>query len=251
MLKKSTIALFDWTAFAIIIFILLTGVLTIYSATYANTGVKATPLYLKQIGWISTGMLFLFAGASIDYQTISKYAYPLYALSLILLVLVLFIGSSGFGAQRWLSIGGLTFQPSELAKLATALALTRHFSDYPARYGYRVKELLFPGGLIAIPVLLVLKQPDLGTSLIITFVSLILLYLVRVRSKFFGFSILLLLMLFPFAWHIFWESLKEYQKTRLLTFINPTADPTGTGYHQDYPVQNSHRLRRVLGKRDP
>ncbi|MBI5096893.1 MAG: rod shape-determining protein RodA [Nitrospirae bacterium] len=231
MIKKSAIALFDWTAFAIIIFILITGVLTIYSATYMNTGGNTAPLYLKQIGWIITGMLFLFAGASIDYQTISKYAYPLYALSLILLILVMFIGSSGFGAQRWLSIGGLTFQPSELAKLATALALTRYFSDYPARYGYTVKELLFPGGLIAVPVLLVLKQPDLGTGLIITFVSLILIYLVRVRSRFFGFSTLLVLMLFPFAWHILWENLKEYQKTRLLTFINPAADPTGTGYH--------------------
>jgi len=94
MLKKKPIALFDWTAFAIIIFILITGVLTIYSATYTNTGGNTTPLYLKQIGWIITGMLFLFAGASIDYQTISKYAYPLYALSLILLVLVLFIGTS-------------------------------------------------------------------------------------------------------------------------------------------------------------
>src|SRR4030067_1826076 len=97
MLKKNPIALFDWTAFAIIIFILITGALTIYSATYTNTGGNTTPLYLKQIGLISTGMLFLFAGASIDYQTISKYAYPFYALSLILFVLVLFIGSSGFG----------------------------------------------------------------------------------------------------------------------------------------------------------
>src|SRR3972149_9970948 len=117
MFKKNSIALFDWTAFAIIIFILITGVLTIYSATYANTGVKTTPLYLKQIGWISTGMLFLFAGVSIDYQTISKYAYPLYALSLILLVLVMFIGSSGFGAQRWLSLGGVPVPPSEVGKL--------------------------------------------------------------------------------------------------------------------------------------
>ena len=155
----------------------------------------------------------------------------MYVLAIILLILVTLIGSRGFGAQRWLSIGGLTFQPSELAKLATALAITRYFSDYPARYGYTVKELLIPGGIIAIPVLLVLKQPDLGTALIITFVSIVLIYLVRVRSRLFGFSVLLILMLFPFVWQIFWESLKDYQRTRLLTFINPAADPTGTGYH--------------------
>ncbi len=231
MLKINPIALFDWKAFVIIILILFAGVLTIYSATYTIEGVNTGPLYIKQTGWALIGILFLFAGASIDYQTVSKYAYFLYISSLLLLILVMIIGSRGFGAQRWLSIGGLKFQPSELAKLATALAITRYFSDYPARYGYTVKELLIPGAIIAIPVFLVLKQPDLGTSLIITFVSVVLIYLVRVRSRFLGFSTLLLLMLFPFAWQIFWENLKEYQKTRLLTFINPAADPTGTGYH--------------------
>ena len=231
MLKTNPIALFDWKAFILILLILFAGVLTIYSATYTNAVVNAAPLYLKQIGWIVIGLLFLFTGASIDYQTISKYAYFLYAISLLLLILVIIAGSRGFGAQRWISIGGFTFQPSELAKLATALAITRYFSDYPARYGYTVKELLLPGGIVALPVLLVLKQPDLGTALIITFVSSVLIYLVRVRSKFFGFSALLILMLFPFVWQILWESLKEYQKTRLLTFIDPMADPTGTGYH--------------------
>ena len=231
MTKINPIILFDWKAFILIITILSAGVLTIYSATYTNTEIGTIPLYVKQIVWSAIGIAFLFAGASVDYQTISKYAYFLYAFSLLLLILVVIIGSRGFGAQRWLSIGGLTFQPSELAKLATALAVTRYFSDYPARYGYTVKELLIPGGIIAIPVLLVLKQPDLGTAIIISFVSLILIYLVKVRSKFFGFSALLILMLFPFVWQILWEHLKEYQKTRLLTFINPAADPTGTGYH--------------------
>lgn len=231
MLRKSSIALFDWKAFIIIVLILIAGVLTIYSATYDNAGGNTVPLYIKQIGWIIIGTIFLLIGASIDYQTLSKYAYYLYVFSFLLLILVLAVGSRGYGAQRWLSIGGLTFQPSELAKLATALAITRYFSDYPARYGYTVKELLIPGGIIAIPVLLVLKQPDLGTALVITFVSLALIYLVRIRSRFFGFSSLLVLMLFPFVWQIFWENLKEYQRTRLLTFINPTADPTGTGYH--------------------
>lgn len=231
MLKKNPIILFNWKAFIIIILILIAGVLTIYSATYTSSGVKSVPLYMKQIGWIMIGLLAFFAGASIDYQVLAKYAYYLYAFSFLLLILVMLVGSSGYGAQRWLSLGGLTFQPSELAKLATALAITRYFSDYPARYGYTVKELIIPGTLIAIPVLLVLKQPDLGTAIVIALVSLVLIYLVKIRSRLFGFSTLLGLMLFPFAWQIFWENLKEYQKTRLLTFINPSADPTGTGYH--------------------
>lgn len=231
MIKKNPFALIDWKAFAIIALILLTGVLTIFSATYNEAGGSGIPLYLKQTGWIIVGLLFFFAGATIDYQTIAKYAYHLYLISLVLLVLVMVIGRSGFGAQRWLSVGGFSFQPSELAKLATVLAVTRYFSDYPARYGYTVRELLFPGIIIAIPVLLVLKQPDLGTALVITFVSLILIYLVRIRSRFFGITMLIGIMVFPFVWQLFWTSLKEYQKTRLLTFIDPTADPKGTGYH--------------------
>ncbi|MDD5435163.1 MAG: rod shape-determining protein RodA [Nitrospira sp.] len=231
MLKKNPLALIDWQALALIAGILFIGVLTIFSATYNNTGGSGLPLYLKQIAWIITGLIFFFAGSTIDYQTIARYAYPFYIVSLLLLMLVMVIGSRGFGAQRWLSIGGFTFQPSELGKLATVLAITRYFSDYPARYGYTVKELFIPGVIIAVPVLLVLKQPDLGTALVITFVSLVLIYLVRIRSRFFGISTLISIMIFPFVWQLFWEHLKDYQKTRLLTFIDPAADPRGTGYH--------------------
>ena len=231
MLKKSTIALFDWKAFTIIILIMVIGLSTIFSATYTSTPENATPLYLKQVGWIFIGIFFLLLGTSIDYQSIARYAYYLYAFSFLLLIVVLVAGKSGFGAQRWLAIGGFSFQPSELAKLATAFAITKYFSDYPARYGYNVRELLIPGVLIALPVLLVLKQPDLGTGMVITFVSVVLILLVRIRSKLFGIMTLLMFMSFPFLWQIFWENLKEYQKTRLLTFVNPSADPTGTGYH--------------------
>ena len=231
MLKKNPFALIDWRALTLIAAILVIGVLTILSATYNSSGGGSIPLYLKQIVWIIAGLAFFFAGATIDYQTIAKYAYPFYMISLLLLILVMVIGSSGFGAQRWLSIGGFRFQPSELAKLATVLAITKYFADYPARYGYAVKELLVPGVIIAVPVLLVLKQPDLGTALVITFVSLILIYLVKIRSRFFGISTLIGIMVFPFIWQLFWEHLKDYQKTRLLTFIDPTADPRGTGYH--------------------
>src|SRR4030066_1163410 len=231
MLNKSTIALFDWKTFTIIIVIMLIGLTTIFSATYTSTPANATPLYVKQIGWIIIGLFFLFMGSSIDYQTIARYAYLLYAVSFILLIVVMVAGRSGFGAQRWIAIGGFSFQPSELAKLATAFAITRYFADYPARHGYNVKELIVPGVLIAIPVLLVLKQPDLGTGMVITFVSVVLIFLVRIRSRLLGIMTLLILMTFPFIWQIFWENLKEYQKTRLLVFIVPSMVPPGTGYH--------------------
>ena len=247
--KKSTIALFDWKAFTIIILIMVIGLSTIFSATYTSTPENATPLYLKQVGWIFIGIFFLLIGTSIDYQSIARYAYYLYAFSFLLLIVVLVAGKSGFGAQRWLAIGGFSFQPSELAKLATAFAITKYFSDYPARYGYNVRELLIPGVLIAIPVLLVLKQPDLGTGMVITFVSVVLILLVRIRSKLFGIMTLLMFMSFPFLWQIFWENLKEYQKTRLPDVCKSFGRPYGNRVSYN-TIQDCNRIRRFFGKGD-
>lgn len=231
MVKKNFLGPFDWKAFTIVIIILSAGIITIFSATHSYHYAARIPIYMKQIIWITIGMVFFIIGAKIDYQSLAKYAYVFYGFSIFLLLLVMVVGRTGFGAQRWLAIGGFRFQPSEVAKLATIFAISRYFSDHVLHHGYRVRELLIPGSIIAVPVLLVLIQPDLGTALVITFASMALIYLVRIRSRLFGLTILLGLMLFPFLWHIFWKSLKEYQKLRLLTFINPGADPTGTGYH--------------------
>jgi len=230
MTGKRILGPFDWRAFSIILLILFTGIVTIYSVTrsYNHTFL---PLYIKQILWAIIGMLLFFISTRLDYQILARYAYVFYGIGVILLMLVTVIGKTGYGAQRWLSIGGLRFQPSEIAKIGVILVLARYFSDNYDPRGYTVRQLIIPAIFIAIPVLLVLIQPDLGTALIIVFASMALIYLVKIRSRAFGISVLVGLMLFPFLWEIFWINLKEYQRLRLLTFINPGADPQGTGYH--------------------
>ncbi len=230
MTGKKILGPFDWRAFGIILLILSVGILTIYSVT-RNYGHTFLPFYMKQILWATIGLILFFISTRIDYQILARYAYLFYGIAIFLLLLVIVAGKTGYGAQRWLSIGGIRFQPSEIAKLAVVLVLARYFSDNYNPRGYTVRQLIIPSVFIAIPVLLVLIQPDLGTGLIIVFTSMALIYLVKIRSKVFGFTALIGLMLFPFLWEIFWINLKEYQRLRLLTFINPGADPQGTGYH--------------------
>ncbi len=141
------------------------------------------------------------------------------------------VGRVGQGAQRWISLGLFDLQPSELMKVALLLVLAKEFAARYSRQGLGLAQMPFPVLLVAVPTFLVLRQPDLGSALAIAFVFVVMVFLVGLKSRIVIFGILLVLMLFPFLWHFFWNSLKEYQRDRLLTFLNPTADPLGTGYH--------------------
>lgn len=230
MIDRRTIAGYDWLLFVVLSLILALGVLSVYSVTSVSTSVR-TPIYMKQIYWIIIGWVVFLVMAWIDYHEIVRFAYPIYGATVILLVLVLMIGRVGMGAQRWISIGGFSFQPSELAKLSILLALAKFFSDYYPRKGLNLRQLFVPGAILGVPMLLILKQPDLGTALSISSIFFAMVFVLGLRSKFFIYFSLFSAMLFPFLWQFFWSHLKDYQKMRLLTFVNPTNDPSGTGYH--------------------
>jgi rod shape determining protein RodA len=181
--------------------------------------------------WIGLGLAVFVLMAWVDYHEIARLAYPAYAVTLLLLILVLLVGRVGLGAKRWLSLGSFSIQPSELAKLALLLVLARYFSENSPRRGLSFGQLIVPGILTTLPVLLILKQPDLGTALALSSVFITLVFLMGLRSRFLIHSTLLVLMLLPFLWHFFWTHLKDYQKERLLTFLEPGSDPMGTGYH--------------------
>lgn len=209
--------------------VLLAGasILNLYSATAPLRGTGHSQLFFKQIYWYLIGFAVFFLATTFNYHLLERIAYPAYFFVLGLLVVVLIIGKISSGSQRWLSVGFFTFQPSEAAKLVLVLALGRFFSEQELHRGYRLRELWQPFLLTILPSLLIVRQPDLGTAMLLVLVAASVMLLVKIRLK----SLLLLvgsiLALAPFVWF----ALKEYQQKRIVTFLNPEMDPLGSGYH--------------------
>lgn len=217
---------FDWTLLILVLCICAMGVINIYSAVF-SAGERVLPLYLKQIQWVIIGIFVMAIIFLIDYRLINEGAYLIYGISIALLILVYFYGHSAKGSQRWFAVGGFTFQPSELMKLAIILALARYFDDHKSNEPYTLKELLMPLLIVAVPFLLILKQPDLGTGLIIMIVFSSMVFFIGINWKSAVIVSTGCLISAPLAWFF----LKDYQKDRLITFINPDSDPLGAGYH--------------------
>ena len=224
-----------WGMVGLIFVIALIGIATVYSATYTQKGPSS--LYFKQLVWVTLGLIVMCCAIIVDYHTVARYAYVLYAASLLLLILVMVIGKSGMGAQRWLAIGPFAFQPSELAKLSVTLALARYFAEDPKRGGYGLKDLAIPGIMVLVPLVLVLKQPDLGTALMLLLTSSLIVMIAGLRVR----SVLIVLVIVAAVAsavflvspvrHKIWSSLKPYQQNRIRSFIDPGSDPLGSGYH--------------------
>ena len=218
---------FDFRFIGLIFAILGVGVLSIYSVTH-DQGV-GFPFYAKQLVWIMLGTVAFLVMWLSDYHRIARLAYPAYAVILILLAVVLFEGKSSRGAQRWIPIGPFAFQPSEFAKLVLILTLAHYYSEAP-RVGW-FQRVVLPGLLVLPGLFLILKQPDLGSGLSFLAVYAAMLLMVGMRSKALGVILLFSLMLFPFAWEMMWGSLHDYQRQRIMTFVDPVSDPGGKGYH--------------------
>ena len=231
MFRQKLINNFDLWFVLIIALVLGLGILTIYSVTYDAASKAQQALYAKQIVWVGLGWIVFCAAVFFDYHAIARWGTFFYIGCLLLLVLVTLIGKTGMGAQRWLSLGSFNIQPSEWVKLAIIVVLARYFSSRHYIQGLGIRELLTPALLVAVPIGLVLRQPDLGTALVLLFILGILIFLIGLRSRTVGFTLLFSLMAFPFIWELFWGSLRTYQKNRLITFLNPAQDPMGQGYH--------------------
>jgi rod shape determining protein RodA len=235
MLNQKWFASLPWAMIALVAGIACIGLAAVYSATYTSRG--PSPLYYKQLIWVSIGMIVMFLAIVPDYHTVGRFAYILYACSLLLLLLVMAIGRTGMGAQRWLAVGPFVFQPSELAKLSITLALARYFAEDPKRGGYDLKDLAVPGAMVLVPLLLVLKQPDLGTALMLLLTSSLIVMIAGIRLR----SVLVVVatgaVLASLVFFVspvrnkIWGSLKPYQQNRIKAFIDPGSDPLGSGYH--------------------
>lgn len=226
-IDRRLVSHFDWTLLLLTFGLVLIGVMTIYSANYNVAGEHAGALPSRQLLWFAIGSVAMLTAFAIDYHYLDRLAYPFFAFMLCLLFLVLFVGHSGGGSQRWINLGFFRLQPSEPAKLAIVLVMAKYLQDNEPSRGYRLRDLWVPFLLVAPLVLLTLVQPDLGTAIILglVFLSLILMGGLRIRS--FLCLIGAGLAFLPIAW----QFLKPYQRQRIWTFLDPDRDPLGAGYH--------------------
>lgn len=217
----------DWLLVAAILTLCAIGVAMIYSVTGAVHG-GPSQLYLKQIYAIVLGLVALVVCLSIDYRTLADKSHLIYIAALALLLYVLLFGTLAGGSRRWISLHAFNLQPSEFVKLVVALVLAKFFGDN--RQGIpTLVELGVAGALTLVPLALIAKEPDLGTAVTLVPIYLAIAYLAGMRMKVLGILALCFVLLAPVAWRY---GLKDYQKERITTFLNPSQDARGAGYQQ-------------------
>jgi len=259
----------DFVLICAMLGLLIMGLLALYSSSY--TGQESTTQtnhFLKQLGWIVIGMISVIIVYFIPHRWIYSSAYIFYGISLFFLFLIFFIGKVGLGAERWLQVGPFSFQPSELAKVASVLAVARYISNEETDLN-NPKYFLIAGSFLVIPFAMIIRQPDLGTSMVFLAMALPMFYwaglqlsnLLLIIVPFFvmlasfSFSTFLILMILLVGYLIYsrrtkivfitvfltniimglltpvlWNHLKPYQQNRIKIFLNPESDPRGAGY---------------------
>jgi len=209
------------------------GILSIYSSTYRKEGTQWQLIYQRQILWVILGLGFFFWLSNLNYRRLWDATYFLYGLAVFLLLLVFLLGIVRLGAQRWLKFAWFNFQPSEIAKLIMVIFIARYFSaksidDISLKVNKMgiVRGLALPLVFVAVPMGLIMEQPDLGSAMMIFLVFIAMVFVSGVRLRYFIIFITSGLLGLPVLWYL----LRDYQKERLLVFLNPNIDPLGAGY---------------------
>ncbi len=216
----------DWLMVISIIGLSGFGVLMIFSAIHSNAVFLANALHWKQALWSALGLCLLSTILVFDYHTISKLSYLFYAVVVASLVLVFVIGRVVYGAKRWIVMGPVRVQPSELAKLAVILVIARYFGTRESTEPLKFRDLIIPFILVIIPVGLVARQPDLGTAMTILMIAVVMVLVVGMERRVLLYLASAGVAVLPVGWLF----LKDYQKRRILTVFNPDADILGAGY---------------------
>ena len=218
---------FDWALLITVLIIAAMGLINLYSATF-SPGAGASSYFMRQLYYYLLGFGLILIIISIDYRVLLALNYPIYCLIIILLCIALFFGDSVAHTQRWINLGFFRLQPSELAKLAMVINLASYYYRKDTGKGYTLRELIAPILLTSLPFILILKQPDLGTALMLgaIFVSMTLFVKLKIRTIVVMASSIIAMI--PLGWFYI---LKPYQKKRIFTLFNPELDPHGSGYH--------------------
>lgn len=214
----------DWLLIGAILVLSIMGVTMIYSATQAT----APRLYLAQLYALGLGLAAMLVVLSIDYRTLADKSHLLYLGIILLLLYVMFFGAVRGGARRWIALGAFNLQPSEFAKIVVALVLAKFYGESRRHVPTR-GDLAIGAGMVAIPFLLIARQPDLGTAVTLVPIFLFVAFVAGLPMRMLGILAIVAVLAAPVAWAF---ALKDYQKERIETFINPYKDPRGAGYQQ-------------------
>ncbi len=218
---------FDWPLFVAVAAVAVIGVTNLYSATSAAR-VALSELYIQQIYWLTFGAGVAVLIVAIDYRHFERFGYVAYGIGIVLLMLVFLLAPEIRGSQRWIRIGTFSLQPSELMKIILIVALAKYLHNDPKTEGRTLKDLVIPGAILAVPMTLILIQPDLGTALILAFIfgSIMLLTNLKLRS------VVTLAAAFIVSAPLTWTYLlKDYQRERFIAFLDPQADLLDSGWH--------------------
>ena len=228
MFDRRLIKNFDWGFMALIFLIGTIGLGILYSAlTAGNETISVHVLFKKQMIWMGAGFIVMMIILMIDFRDLDKINLFIYAFCVGLLISVLIFGQLGGGSRRWLLIGFVRIQPSELMKIALIISLASVYSTSISQTGLNFRKLIKPAILCAIPFVLIVNQPDLGTGLLLLLIAGSITLFVKVERKVLYIISGICLVTAP----LLWSGLKTYQKSRILTFLDPDRDPLGAGYH--------------------
>jgi rod shape determining protein RodA len=226
MIDRRLIQNFDWLLLLLTFAIMTVGLATLYSALFSGGEVHST-VVKRQLYWLGIGAVVMILTFSLDYQWFERFAYPAYVIGLLMLLAVLLFGKTVSGSKRWLDLGLVVAQPSELMKPLLVIALARFFAGQEKKGGYRLRELWQPAIMVILPVALIAMEPDLGTAALLLAISVSVILFVGVRSS----SLMVLGGFALGSLPLFWFLMKGYQRQRILTLLDPGRDPLGAGYH--------------------
>jgi len=218
----------DWPLIGALAMLTVMSLATIYSVTWDFRASQPGGRFWAQAYAVPVAFAALGAALLIDYRTLAQQSLWLYAALILGLLAVMFFGVVGGGARRWISVAGFTLQPSEFARITVALVLAMFFGD-SRRAARSTGELLLSGAIVAVPMFLIFRQPDLGTAATLAPMYFGVIYLAGLRMRWIWTGLIVLALLSPVIWKY---GLQDYQKGRIETFLDPSKDPRGAGYQQ-------------------
>jgi rod shape determining protein RodA len=225
-IDRRLISHFDWPLLICTLLVIGCGLATVLSASHSPDRMLSQS-FIRQAMWAGIGLIGMLAALSFDYHWLDRYGYLFYGATLLLLLAVAVLGSTGGGARRWISLGPVSLQPSELAKIGLVIALASSLQRQVGERHLSLRALMIPVALIVVPAALILRQPDLGTAIVVAMTATTMLLVAGLRLRWLFYILAVAAPVAPYLY----THLKPYQQRRVLMFLDPSADPLGAGYH--------------------